>query len=448
MKRLLLLFLLCGAVAAADFKAGVARVPITPEGPIWLSGYASRTHPSEGVLHELWAKALALEDPQGARVVIVSMDLIGLPRVISDEVAARVQKEYGLDRARLLLNSSHTHTGPVVWPNLSTMYDLSPEQERRLKQYARRVVDELFNVVGAALGDMAPARLSFGQASAGFAVNRRQFRPEEVKIGVNPDGPVDHGVPVLKVTGTDGAMRAVVFGYACHNTTLTGQHYKLSGDYAGYAQIEVEKAYPGATAMFLALCGGDMNPNPRSEQELAVRHGASLAAAVSRALSGKLKPVEPPIRAAFQMVDLNFAHHTRETFEAELSSENRWAVRRAKEMLKAYDERSPVRRVSCPVQAVRFNKDLTLLTLSGEVVIDYALRAKREFPRETLVVAGYSNQVMCYLPSLRILREGGYEADHSMIYYGQPGPFTEEVEETVFDAVRQVMRRVGAEGGK
>lgn len=444
MRRLAGLLLLCGALGAADFKAGIARVPITPEGPIWLSGYASRTHPSDGVLHELWIKALALEDPGGGRLVIVSTYLIGLPRVISDEVAARVMKAYGLDRARLLLNSSHTHTGPVVWPNLQTMYDLPPEQERILKQFGRRVVDELFTAIGAALGDMTPARLSFGQGSTGFAVNRREFTPERVTIGVNPGGPVDHSVPVLKVTGSDDELLAVVFGYACHNTTLTGHHYKISGDYAGFAQSEIEQAHPGATAMFLMLCGADQNPNPRGEVEIARRHGASLATEVDRVLSGNLKPVRPPIRAAFQMVDLNFAPHTRETFEAELNDENRWAVRRAKEMLKAYDKRRPVRRIPYPVQAVRFNKDLTLVALGGEVVIDYPLRIKREFPKETLVIAGYSNDVMCYIPSKRVLREGGYEAEHSMIYYGQPGPFTEEVEDTVLDTVRQVMRRVGA----
>ncbi len=448
MRQTILALLLCAAAWAADFKAGVARVPITPEGPIWLSGYASRTHPSEGVLTGLWAKALAIEDPKGRRAVIVTTDLIGLPAVLSDEVAARVSKEHGLDRAALLLNASHTHTGPVVWPNLKTMYDLTPEQEQVLRQYNRRLAGELVRVIGQALGNLAPASLAFGQGSVGFAINRREFTPEGVKIGVNPDGPVDHSVPVLQVSGEDGALRAVLFGYACHNTTLTGRHYKLSGDYAGYAQQEFEAAHPGAVALFLALCAGDQNPNPRGEIENAVAHGKSLAAEVGRVLSGKLVPVRPPIRAALQMVDLRFAPHTREQFEKELKDSNPHRVRRAQEMLKAYDERRPVRRVSYPVQAVRFNNDLTLLALGGEVVVDYALRAKREFPAERLVVAGYSNDVMCYIPSLRVLREGGYEANDSMIYYGQPGPFAEDVEETVFATIRRVLRRVGAKPGK
>jgi hypothetical protein len=442
MKKLLFLMSLCGVALAADFRAGVARVSITPEGPIWLSGYAARTKPSEGKLTELWAKAMAIEDAKGSRVVIVTTDLIGLPRTLAEEVAARVQKQHGLERARLLLNSSHTHTAPVVYPNLMTMYELDETQLRVVKEYARTLADKLVEVVGAALTNLAPAELAFGQGSVGFAVNRRQVTPNGIVVGVNPAGPVDHSVPVLKVTG-GGAVKAILFGYACHNTTLTGEHYKISGDYAGYAQLEIEKAQPGAIAMFLMLCGGDQNPNPRSTEELAVKHGAALGAEVLRVLGGTLKPVRPPVRAAFQIVDLRFAHHTRETFEKELQDSNKWKVRRAQEMLKAYDERRPVRQIPYPVQAIRFDADLTLLALGGEVVVDYALRAKREFPKETLVVAGYSNDVMCYIPTLRVLREGGYEGETSMIYYGQPGPFNEEVEETIFKTIHQVLRRVG-----
>src|ERR1700751_707215 len=112
MRALFLPLAVVFSLTAADYKAGVGRIVITPEKPIYMSGYAGRDHPSEGALHDLWAKALAIEERKGARVVIVSTDLIGLPRSISDIVAARVQKEYGIDRAHLVLNSSHTHTGP------------------------------------------------------------------------------------------------------------------------------------------------------------------------------------------------------------------------------------------------------------------------------------------------------------------------------------------------
>jgi hypothetical protein len=431
-------------LAAADYKAGVGRIIITPEKPIYMSGYAGRNHPSEGAIHDLWAKALAIEDRKGARVVIVTTDLIGLPRGIADVVAARVQKEYGIERAHLVLNSSHTHTGPLVQHNLEILFDLSPEDSQVVAEYSATLTNKLVAVVGAALKDLAPADLAFGNGRATFGINRRENSPNGVKIGVNPKGPSDPDVPVLKVTAPDGKVRAILFGYACHNTTLTGQFYKLSGDYAGFAQLGIEKNHPGATAMFVMLCGADQNPNPRSTIELAEQHGASLAAEVNRVLDEKLQRVRGPVRAAFQVVDLNFAPQTRETFESRLSESNIYRVRHAKAMLKLNDDRSPiVRRYSYPVQAIQFGKDLTFIALGGEVVVDYVLRIKREFGGKGIIVAGYSNDVMSYIPSLRVLKEGGYEANDSMIYYGLPGPYDEEVEDRIMTTVRQVMKRVG-----
>ena len=308
---------MCGPLLAADFQAGVARVKITPPTPFWMSGYAARTHPSEGVEQELWAKALALRDPGGHPVVLVTTDLIGLPRVISDEVAVRVRERFRVERSQIVLNASHTHCGPAVRKNLAVLYDFSEDDRRRVDAYGAELVDRLVEVVGRALEDLAPARLSVGHGAVGFAVNRREPTPEGVKIGLNPKGPVDHDVPVLKVTGKDGSLRAVLFGYACHNTTLGGDFYRIGGDYAGYAQAELEKAHPGATAMFVMLCGGDQNPNPRGTLDLALQHGRALATEVARVLGTSLRRMRPPIRTALEVVPLDFAPHTRAVFEEE-----------------------------------------------------------------------------------------------------------------------------------
>jgi len=433
----------CSPALAADFQAGVARVKITPPQPFWMSGYAARTHPSDGLYQDLWAKALALRDWDGGQVVLVTTDLIGLPRAISDEVADRVLSRFRIERRQLVLSSSHTHCGPAVRKNLAVLYDFSEEERKRVDAYGAALVDELVLVVGKALEDLAPAQLSTGHGSVGFAVNRRGFTADGVRIGVNPEGPVDHDVPVLKVVGEDGSLRAVLFGYACHNTTLGGDFYRIGGDYAGFAQAEVERALPGATALFVMLCGGDQNPNPRGTLEHARQYGQALAAEVFRLARTDLLPVRPPIRTAHEVVALEFAPHTRATFEQEAAGADVFRQRRARLMLAAYDEGRPVRETPYPAQAVRFGRDLTLLALGGEVVVDYALRAKRELAGENLVVAAYCHDVMCYIPSRRVLLEGGYEAVDNMIYYGQPGPFTEAVEETVFAALRRVAERVG-----
>src|SRR5579872_3815540 len=310
------LAVLCVAVgsslAASDYKAGIGRIVITPEKPIYMSGYGNRNHPSEGVIHDLWAKALAIEDRKGTKTVIVTTDLIGLPRSIADIVAARIQKQYGIDRAQLVLSSSHTHTGPLIRHNLEIMFELGPEDSQVVTDYAALLTEKLVTVVGAALQDLAPANLSFGNGRATFAINRRQKTPKGVIIGEDPEGPTDTDVPVLKITGADGKLRAVLFGYACHNTTLTGEFYRISGDYAGFAQIALEEANPGVTAMFIMLCGADQNPHPRSTLELAQQHGNTLAAEVNRVLGGKLARVHGPVHGAFQVVELGFAPQSRE----------------------------------------------------------------------------------------------------------------------------------------
>ena len=454
-----------------EFQAGVAKIKITPPQPFWMSGYASRTNQSMGVLQDLWARALAVRDPKGHRVVIVTTDLIGLHRSVSDEVFKQAKKRYKLDRADVLLCSSHTHSGPVVGMNLNVMYDFSPEDKERVLAYAAQLTDNIVNVIGDALKDLAPAKLATGHGSAGFGVNRRQRRVVDQKTGIesvkaankivmgpNPEGVADHDVPVLRVTSPDGKLRAMFFGYACHNTTIGGKgetlpdFYKIHGDYAGHAEANLESEHGGAVAMFTILCGGDQNPEPRNTLELAGIHGKELSTAVDRVLEGDLRPVQSPVRTACLTTQLDFAQHTRETFEGEIKKaeastskfDSKYRVRRAQLMLAAYDQHHPICQTPYPIQAIRFGNDFTIVAMGGEVVVDYQLRIKREFPNENLMTIGYANDVMCYIPSLRVLREGGYEPDISMVYYGQPGPFADTVEDKVIHAVHQVMEKVGA----
>lgn len=425
---------------AADggLRAGVGRVNITPELPMWLTGYAGRDQPATGVLQDIWAKALVLEDGPGNRVVIVTTDLLGITHEISAEVARQADSLYGIRRDQLLLNSSHTHSGPMVWPCLDVIYDLSLEDQRRVSLYGQKLTSYLVEVIGMAMGSRAPAKLYAGRGTADFAINRRN--------DLHADGPTDHDVPVLKVMGADGKLRAILFGYACHNTTLVETNFRINGDYAGFAQSALEEANPGVQAMFLMGCGGDQNPAPRGTVELAKAHGKELADAVEKVLSGELHMVRAPVRTAYTTVNLPFRPFDPAQYRREIVGTNKFLQRRARIMLDAYNRGWTPDHLVYPVQVVRLGHDLTFLALSGEVVVDYSLRAKKEFAGENLFVSGYSSEVMCYIPSLRVLKEGGYEPDESMIYYGFPGPFADGVEDSIFRAIRQVMKKAGAAG--
>lgn len=426
--------------AANEWKAGVASVAITPAELTWMAGYAARDKPAEGKAHDLFAKALALEDAQGTRLVIVTTDLIGIPRALRDLVEKRVREKHKLPPASLLLNASHTHCGPVVKFGKSAIYDLDAEQVARVERYVGVLQDKLVEVIGRALESLTPAQLGYSHARAGFAMNRRLPTETGPQNSPFPDGPVDHDVPVLRIDGPDGKLRAVLFGYACHNTTLS--FFQFCGDYAGYAQESFEESHPGATALFLMGCGGDQNPYPRGTLELARQHGKTLAVAVDAALLPKAKPIRGRLRVGLEEVPLDFAPPpTQEELKRLLQSSNKYERRHAEVLLEELQEKGKLR-TTYPylIQTVQFGSDLTMVALAGEVVIDYALRLKRELPGSTMWVAGYSNDVFAYVPSLRVLKEGGYEGVGAMLYTTLPGPFDPSVEERIIEKVRAMLR--------
>ncbi|MEN6452475.1 MAG: neutral/alkaline non-lysosomal ceramidase N-terminal domain-containing protein [Thermoguttaceae bacterium] len=433
---ILAMAVLGGVANANDFQAGVARKAITPTGSIWMSGYAARHTPSEGVMHDLWAKALAMKDGRGHRVVIVTIDVIGLPREVTDEVVARLTKKHGLERKDIMLNAAHVHSGPIIWPNLRLLYDFSDKDKRQLIDYRAKLIDDLVEVAGEAMADLKPATLAVGHGSASFGTNRRAWAKKKW-------APVDHDAPVVRIAAPDGRIRVVLFGYACHNTAFVETCHKLSGDYAGFAQIELEKAVPGATAMFLMLCGADQNPMPRGTEDLARQHGKAICQAVQETLAGPMESPEPAIRTAYDEATLDIARVDRAAFHRELKSDNVFRRRRAAAILADLDAGKNVWQQAVPVQAIRLGGRVVLLGIGGEPVVDYPLRLKREFPKLNLIVAGYTNDVMCYIPSHRILMEGGYEAVDNMVYYGKPGPFAGTVEDRVIAACHRTLGEVG-----
>jgi hypothetical protein len=430
-----------GRIFASDgWKCGVAKVVITPEKPMWLSGYSSRDKPAQGKVHELWAKALALEDANGKRCVLVTLDLVGIPREVSVAVCAEIQKKHGLLRDAVLLNVSHTHSGPVVGSNLRTMYFLDAEQSGRVEEYTKALQSKIVTLVGDALSGLKPARVEWGTGHATFAVNRRNNKEADVPKLRDQGllkGPVDHDVPVLAVRDPDGGVKAVAFSYACHATVLP--FYEWCGDYPGFAQLAVEKAHPGAVALFWAGCGGDQNPLPRRSVALAEEYGKKLAGAVESVLAAPMTPLEPRFTATYAEMPLAFGDlPSRESLVRDTTAKDKYVAERARLLLKRIEKEGSLSGMyPYPIQTWKLGDALTWIALGGEVVVDYSLRLKRELGKNTTWVAGYSNDVMAYIPSLRVLKEGGYEGGGAMVYYGQPTVWSAKVEETIVRAVHK-----------
>ncbi|MCC6588707.1 MAG: neutral/alkaline non-lysosomal ceramidase N-terminal domain-containing protein [Bryobacterales bacterium] len=433
MRYAIAFLLLCGTFRVEGaWKAGTAKVDITPTEPIWLAGFGSRTRPSQGVRHKIWVKALALEDETGAKTVLVTSDLLGFNRRMADVATREAERKYGIPRDRLALNASHTHSAPVTDTVLRVAYPFGPEHEPVIARYTEKLLTQVVDVIGSALADLKPATLEFGQGNAGFATNRRRVRLR------NLPGPVDHDVPVLAVKGADGAMRAVVVGYACHATSLNDD--LVSGDWPGFTQIELERSYPGATAYFVTGAGADSNPLPRRTEELSKHYGGALAEAASQVLSQKMTPVTGPLKAAFGTVDLPFADvPNREQLQARLDSKDQYERRHAQYLLKRIEQDGKLwDHYPYPVQVWQFGNAFRMILLGGELVVDYALRLKKQYGWMDTWIAGYTNDVFAYIPSLRVLKEGGYEGGGAMLVYGQPSPFSVAVEELIVDKVERV----------
>ena len=428
---------------APTWQAGVAKVVITPREFIWMSGYGARTKPAEGKVHDLWAKALVLQDAHGKRCVLVTMDLVGIDRVLSDDVCADLKKRYGFERSEIMLSVSHTHCGPVVGRNLITMYNLDEKQHQLIKNYTHDLHDKLIELVGAAQKKMTPVQISWSNGFTTFATNRRENKETDVPklrdLG-RLKGPVDHEVPVLCVRDMSGKVRTIVFGYACHATVLS--FYQWCGDYPGFAQLELEKRYPEATALFFAGCGADQNPLPRRTVDLAERYGKQLGDAVEAVLKAPMANVRPAVKTAYTTVDIPFGElPSREKLVQDTASKNQYIAARARMLLKDLEKTGTLKQYyPYPVQVWQLGNDLTWVALSGEVVVDYSLRLKNELGK--IWVAGYANDVLAYIPSRRVLKEGGYEGDTSMIYYGHPCAWGPRIEELIVATVHAQVARV------
>ena len=436
--------------ASKEWHFGVAKKKITPETPMLMSGYAARETPSTGKLAELWAKAVVVQDASGKRGAIITADLIGISAKSTARIRNVLLDRHGLRAESVMICCSHTHTGPAISDTLATMnyFYATSEQREAIDRYTRELESTVVALVDEAIRGLQSGTLSSGNGTATFATNRRENDESNVpslRVEKQLSGPFDHDVPVLTIRDGDGKLRAVIFGYACHATVLSSHQW--SGDYPGFAQTEVEKLHPGCLAMFWAGCGADQNPLPRRSVGLAQHYGRRLAVAVEEVLlTHEMKPVSSSLVCEDETLELAYAElPTQDDLERDIQSKNKFEAARAR-MLNADLEEFGKLPASYPYPIARWQLgEIEWLFLGGEVVVDYALRLKEQRAGSKTWVAAYSNDVMAYIPSERVLREGRYEGGGAMIYYGLPSPWAAGLEKQIIgsvEAMRNAQRSV------
>ncbi|HZR16762.1 MAG TPA: neutral/alkaline non-lysosomal ceramidase N-terminal domain-containing protein [Verrucomicrobiae bacterium] len=432
---------LAGALLAAEPgpEVGIAVRDITPELPIRLAGYAARTREADKTDGRLVTQAVALKNPSGERFVLVALDNCEVSHAFMQPILEKLHDRLQLGRGEVAVVSSHTHSGPVLRDVLTDMGTPPPAELERINRYSLMLQDKLVEVVDAALTDCQPATLEQGMGRATFAMNRRIYQGDSVVFGDNPDGPVDHDVPVLRIRGTNGTVRAILFGYACHGTSVRNgdDWYTVSGDYMAYARQQLEAHQPGAIAIYVTGMGADSDPSPRGKLLDAKRHGLELAGAVMRVLDRPMRPVRGLFKLAYDEVELPFVPPpSRERLEKDGQSQDLSVKLRAEAYLKLLNAGEPLpESIKLPVAIVRLGEDLTFVLMGGEMVVDYGRRIKRLLAADHPWTIGYAFEVPCYIPSARVIKEGGYEAESSLTYYGYYGPFRGEIETRLVNRV-------------
>jgi putative membrane-bound dehydrogenase-like protein len=444
MRRIRLIAILVAAVGsfglcrAADvdadvYQVGVAEVDITPAHPIRLNGFGGRRAESDGVNQKIFARAISIRHPNDREpLVLVTVDVLGITPSHRAELVKRLQGVVSSER--FAITATHTHCGPMVSGANPTLFGvpIPDEHLKNIDRYTVVFLDKLEQVIRESLKEPQASRLYWGVGSVGFAKNRR-----------TAGGPTDHDLPVLVVRDAKTEkVRAMYVTYACHCVTLS--HNKIGGDWAGYAAEAIRDRFPGAVGLVSIGCGADQNPDSGvtgDKVETAQVQGRQIAEEVKRLINGFLAPVRGKPVCTFKSLSLPLAElPTRKGWEERAKRQDAIG-HHAREQLAKLDRKEPLpTSIDYPIQTLAFGDSLALVHLPGEVVVDYATRLKKEFDRTRVWVTAYANTNPCYIPSERVLKEGGYEGGGAMVYYDVPVPFKPGLEDLI---VREVKNQIG-----
>jgi hypothetical protein len=417
---------LCTSLSTAgDCRVGVAKVDVTPDYPIRLNGFGFRRTESEGVRKQVWAKALAVQAADESPVMVIAIDTLCIPHWLREDVVEHCKDKVPADR--IALTATHTHTAPMLRGVAPTIFStpIPDEHLAHIERYSDDLKAKVLDVADAALADLKPARLAWAIGKVTFAMNRR-----------TAGGPVDHDFPLLVAFDIKAQVRAVWANYACHCVTLAEN--QVGGDWAGYAQQSIERDYPAATALISIGCGADSNPSARDKVEIAEAQGLEVAREVKRLIDEKPKLLASKITSKLDRITLALAPlPTREDWEKRAKEQSPIGFH-ARAMLDKLDRGEKLlTEIDYPVQSWSFGNELAMVFLPGEVVVDYSKRLKSELDGRRLWINAYANDGPGYIPSERILREGGYEGGGAMVYYGIPGPYAAGLEDKIVAAVEK-----------
>jgi len=418
-----------GLVRAADpgpLRVGLSTADITPEGPVVMRGFGARKRPSEGILRPIQAQCVVFDNGH-TRVALMAFDLCAVS--YSQLIRLRgLAEASGIPPQHLMVNASHSHYGPHLG---------STQPHPQNLDYEALFTARTEPLLAAAVADLQPAVLDYAVGSCSMGINRRRVNPDGTCSGMRPEPrkPIDPEVPILRVRDAAGEVRALLFGYACHPTTLTGTTptgFQVGTDYPGYARDWLAAAYPGAQPVFFQGCGGDIKPRAiladgrfgevlLPPADLIASLGHELGRAVVAALAVPASPV-PQDRPA----DLAAAAAAPVPLGGIV------------ELVNLPSKEDPEKPCPTPFHmGVWRIGDVYLFGCQGELLSAVGQRIKNDLAGRRVWTSGYTHWGGGYLPDAASYAEGGYEVASSAF-----GPGAEAV---VVATARRLVEALEAE---
>jgi hypothetical protein len=435
-----------GLDGSGGIKAGVAARVVSPTKPSAIVGHR-KVQLFSDVYTDLRIQTMALEDHVKKRVLWMGWDFCIVNKALVDRMKKLIHQQHGIEPEAICINSSHTHSAPPLTLREATRADhVDP-------RYTEFVVNQAVAVVGEALQRLAPARLRYAEDTCDtIAINRRLGKPGHVRMAPNPRGPVDHRVQIIAAeSASDGSLIGVVVRHGCHPNTVTSA---VGSGFPGFMRRFVEDKHPGAVAVFLQGCCGDVRNRSVDKDmtrfvsgtvEQAKGFGRDLAEAVERALKKPGIPITGPIEVNYSEIGLPMERVSAEKYEQAAARNDTFSgvwgkmysrmIRRGEKIPETWPYR---------IQTFRFGRGeapFTLVALDGEVFTEYAFKLEHLLQPGTSVVLGYSNGVAGYVPTAKAISEGGYEPARAYPFFHLPGPYTNEVESMILQTVVELLPR-------
>lgn len=434
------------------YRVGTGEIDITPPVGTLMGGFGNRTHGAVGIHDPLRAKALAISDGENTALLITN-DMLSIPYDLVNDIHAEIGGRVGLKPEQIMLNYSHTHSGPRMRGVRG--------RGRADEVYTANYVQQLGGLAEMAMRNLAPVRITSHRGPLQVGINRREHRPDgNTVLGQDPEGIVDRHVDVLRFMAEDGTLRAILFSHATHGVTLGGNNYYFSADWMGYAQRRLEAVYPGATVAFAQGCCGNINTVPvggtfEDARRLGTRAAGGVMMALESAGSELQGPVRfgrltaqlpqqdpPPREATLQRIQdceqaladaRDSVDQARIQHAEALASWARWLDGLASEGVTGQT-------LPLEISAIAIGRH-AILGLAGEVFFEYASNIAEASPFEFTTVLGTTNGCIAYIPTAAEMPYGGYEVDGSMVYYMQLW-LKPEAEEVAVEAAVELLARL------